>query len=71
MPTYRVYCFSEQGHVHRPPRLIDCPNDDAAMALVRQWQEECALEVWDDARRVGRIEPQRYEPVATSRANKK
>jgi hypothetical protein len=50
MPTYRVYCFSEQGRVHGPPRLILCPNDEAAMAHVRQWQEDCALEVWHDAR---------------------
>ena len=49
------------------PALIDCLNDGAAMEHVRQSRERCALEVWEEGRKVGRIEPEWYEPTPTIR----
>ena len=57
MPTYRIYAVSKDEHIHSAPRLIDCADDEAAMQKARQLLDGQALEVWEEKRKVGRLEP--------------
>lgn len=58
MPTYRVYTLSKDEHIHSAPRLLECADDEAAMQKARQFLDGQALEIWDEKRKVGRIEPE-------------
>ena len=57
MPTYRIYTLSKDEHIDRAPLLIDCPDDEAAIEKARQFLDGHALEVWDQQRKIGRLEP--------------
>ena len=57
MPTYRVYTLSKDGHIDTRPKLIECPDDKAAMEQARQWLDGQLLEVWNEARKVGTLDP--------------
>jgi hypothetical protein len=62
MPTYRVYTLSKDEHIQSPPRVIDCPDDEAAIKEARRWLDGHALEVWDQHRKIGRLEPEQDGP---------
>jgi hypothetical protein len=55
--TYRIYTVTRDGHIHNPPRLVECDDDDAALKEARRFLDGEALEVWDRQRKVGRLEP--------------
>jgi hypothetical protein len=57
MPSYRIYSFTQDGHIVSMPRIVDCPDDGAAMQEARRYLDGHALEVWDEKRKVGRLEP--------------
>ena len=57
MPAYRVYTLSPDGHIQAPPRIIDCPDDEAAMRQARQWLDGHLLEVWNENRKIGTLDP--------------
>jgi hypothetical protein len=52
MPGYRVYKLTPDGHVDGLPDVIDCQDDDEAVALARSQQKGNDLEVWQGERRV-------------------
>ena len=58
MPAYRIYTLSRDGHIHSAPRLIECDGDDAALKEARRFLDGEALEVWDQQRKIGRLEPE-------------
>ena len=37
MPVYRVYFMDPQGHICRPPEVIDCADDKEAAEKARQF----------------------------------
>jgi hypothetical protein len=46
------------GHTSSPPRLIECANDKEAICVAKQLLDGRLVEVWDEARRVAKLEPE-------------
>ena len=55
MATYRTYLIHGKNHISKPPQIIECEGDDAAIAEATQYLDGHDLEVWDGARLVKRI----------------
>jgi hypothetical protein len=55
MPTYRAYLINGDNRVtsYKP---IDAATDAEALSAARQFADNYDVEVWDLARKVGRIE---------------
>lgn len=58
MPAYRVYQVDAAGHIVGPPIIIEADADDEAVTLAAQCARESgfAVEIWDEARRVGSVD---------------
>jgi hypothetical protein len=56
MPVYRLYTMSKDGHIAGPPTVIDCADDQESVQAAEKLADGHALEVWDSARFVVRIE---------------
>jgi hypothetical protein len=50
MPAYRAFFVDQRGYITRPPRLLDCTDDDAALKQAQQLVDGCDVELWDHAR---------------------
>ena len=50
VPEYRFYSIKEDGHIAQPPRTVDCPNDDAVLAEVKQLVDGFDIEIWQGPR---------------------
>lgn len=59
MTHYRVYVMSEQNRIIEAPAIIECSNHEAAAAQAREMLDGHAIEVWEQARLVIRLEPER------------
>jgi predicted mannosyl-3-phosphoglycerate phosphatase (HAD superfamily) len=57
---YRVFALKD-GKIAGASTVIDCESDDEAMAKVTAMLSDHALEVWQGARRVARLEPKNDE----------
>ena len=53
---YRVYFLNAKGHIIRSHDL-ECASDEEAIEHLRGLDHAHALELWERARRVHRIEP--------------
>jgi hypothetical protein len=49
-PRYRVYFVDREGHISRPPEVIECANDQEAAEKSRQFVDGLDIEVWDHDR---------------------
>jgi hypothetical protein len=58
MPLYRFYTIGEDGHIVGMPAAIECPDDDAAVEEAKRRIHAHAIEIWDLARRVARVDLQ-------------
>ena len=57
MPYYRLYFMSpHSGHIEHFSEF-DAAGDAEAMARAREHEGQEALELWNERRKVGRIEP--------------
>jgi len=56
MPGYRIYQVDEEGHITGRAVEITCDTDDEAIELARQYVDGLAIEVWNRARLVKRLE---------------
>lgn len=56
MLAYRIY-WLEGGHIIGPPMIIECQDDHAAIEHAESVLDAKALEVWEHARMVARLEP--------------
>jgi hypothetical protein len=61
MPHYRLYTIGADGHIEGPPAEIDCPDDPAAVQEANKVLDGQAIEVWQKARLVIRLEPKHHE----------
>jgi hypothetical protein len=52
MPEYRLYRVDKEGHIQEPPVIVDCEDDDAAVAQAKQYVDGVEVQVWDRTRRV-------------------
>ena len=57
MTVYRVYVVDAGGHTSQPPQVIECNDDQEALKQARQLVDGKAVEVWNEAKRVGLLEP--------------
>jgi hypothetical protein len=56
MPMYRIYTV-EGGHVRKPPQVIECLNDEAAVKEAKQLLNGKLIGVWEKARCIVRLDP--------------
>jgi hypothetical protein len=59
MRTYRAYQIDSTGSVTGPPTIIEAASDAEAVLKAMQSLDGFDIEVWDEARRVGKIEHRR------------
>jgi hypothetical protein len=57
MPIYRIYVVGKGGRIERPPELVDCADDEAVIREAKQHLDGHAIEVWELARHIVRLEP--------------
>ena len=57
MAHYRLYQLDPKNHIVGPPDVIECASDQEAVTLAEQDLNGLAVEVWDGARKVIRLEP--------------
>ena len=51
MPEYRAFLVDSDGHFHSA-RVIDAPNDDAAVEAAKPLVDGCDVEVWQRDRKI-------------------
>ena len=54
MAHYRLYLLDDTGHI-REGMDLDCADDDAAIAIASAYVDRCAVEVWQQTRRVAHL----------------
>ena len=54
MPDYRIYQIDKNDRVISRKEIV-APNDETALAAARQYLDDVDVEVWDRARKVGRL----------------
>jgi hypothetical protein len=57
MHEYRIFLLDQHGHIAGPARILECADDRAAAEQAKQYLDEGAVEVWDRARRIVRLDP--------------
>jgi hypothetical protein len=57
MAAYRFYVLGSDGHIAQPPKVVQCPDDGAAIQQARQYLDGKAIEVWEDARLIIKLKP--------------
>jgi hypothetical protein len=55
MADYRVYVIDADGHITRPPAVVTCNTDRAAVEQARQMVGGQDFELWEGPRLVKRI----------------
>ena len=59
MDAYRFYVVDSKGRVFQPPRIANCKDDAHAIRYARLFLDRQAIEIWEGARRVMRLEPKK------------
>jgi hypothetical protein len=57
VPEYRIFSITDDDHIAGPAQTIECEDDREAVEKARQFLDENILEIWEQARRVARLEP--------------
>lgn len=57
MPEYRFYRINQNGHIGEPPATHEFPDDRTALAEAKQLLNGCDLEIWQGARIVAYLVP--------------
>jgi hypothetical protein len=56
--AYRIYVLDENDHVVGPPHIVVCDDDQQATYFARQFYlQGRPIEVWDETRRVVKLNP--------------
>jgi hypothetical protein len=53
--AYRLYTLNQEGKVWGPAHIVECKDDEAALAEGRRYVDSHDIEVWRDNKRVGLI----------------
>jgi hypothetical protein len=61
MLEYRLYFLDSDGHITSPPAIVRCEDDRAAIMSAEQLLEGKAIEIWQGARLITRIQPKHPE----------
>ena len=57
MPEYRFYTIAKNGHVLKPPKAFEFPNDQTATKEAKQLLDGHDIEIWQGARVVAYLVP--------------
>ena len=57
MPTYRIYELDDAARMFVPPIELDATNDLVAIEMAKLLVNGNAVDVWEQARHVGRLRP--------------
>ena len=57
MPAYRIYLIGKDQHIDGAAKVFECADDEEVVYRAKQILDGHALEIWDGARHVGRLEP--------------
>ena len=66
MAEYRLYTLNSFDAISRPPEVIECADDSEAIQKATQLLDGHAIEVWQAARVVVRLEPKQKSDVTQS-----
>ena len=55
MPEYRIYFTDQDAHISRPPELLECADDEAAIQKTRQYIDGKDIELWNGGRVVAKF----------------
>ena len=58
MTLYRLYQLTPDDHIAAPPDEIECASDQEAITHAKQKLNGAAIEVWEGARVVTKLESQ-------------
>jgi hypothetical protein len=56
MPEYRFYTLDPDGHIATPPTVVECQDDQTAVQRAKEALADLAIEVWESARLIARLE---------------
>jgi hypothetical protein len=56
MRAYLIYSL-EDWHIHNPPAVVECQDDETAIERARQLVDGRPLEVWESSRLIARLDP--------------
>jgi hypothetical protein len=62
MQEYRIFLIGSDRRIVGPAEIIECPNDEAAVAEAQQYLDGLAVEVWKGARMIAHFDPIHSEP---------
>ncbi len=57
MAQYRVFTLDEDGHINAPPTIVDAVDDLAVVQEAKRALNARAIEVWDSAWQIARLDP--------------
>jgi hypothetical protein len=57
MQEYRIYLIDPAGRITQPAEVIECTDDEAAIAQAKQYINGRAVEVWRGAQRIVHFDP--------------
>jgi len=58
LATYRIYLLDTEGHVAIPARIVECADDQEAIAQARQFVDGKLIEVWRETKLIAKLEPE-------------
>jgi hypothetical protein len=64
MPHYRIYVTTTDGHVTAPATVIECDDDQEAIAKAERFINGRAVELWEGARFIVRFPASSWEGLA-------
>jgi hypothetical protein len=47
VPHYRIYFIGQDGHVSKPPAIVECADDEEAIQKTKQFLDGQDIELWD------------------------
>jgi hypothetical protein len=65
---FRAYHMGATGGIERV-EIVEAEDDDNAVEVARALQNEWGIEIWDQDRYIGRVEPQDEAEIQSSAAN--
>ena len=60
MPEYKFYSISTDGHIAKPPVIVDCPDDLVAIKNARNYLDGHDVEIWEGTRVVAYLVPESF-----------
>lgn len=55
MAAYRVFFVDADDHISRAPKIVECADDQEAIAMAKQFVDGADMELWEGRRFIGRI----------------